>query len=207
MSLKSKPLHWILSPLSWVPTSSRQRTMFSTMMFSRVRKPSLGQCLKTPGLRLRGLLLPRNIVSRLGQQLAVMSSINKGPGRSRLTDGRKFLVRRAPVEYLSELGVCLLLVAEDLFEAGSREDQVAQTVDIVTSLQHHARPVTFHLTSSRRINNQPRPAESCPPWCFLVSISAKCWPGEVSPSLRCLRCRSGEPREKSSVDRENFPCN
>ena len=70
ISLRSNPLHWILSPLSCEPTSSRQWTMFSTMMFSRVRKASLGQWRNTPGFRDRGLLLPRNIVSRLGQQLA-----------------------------------------------------------------------------------------------------------------------------------------
>ena len=161
MSLKSKPLHWILSPLSWVPTSSKQWTIFSTMMFSRVRKPSRGQCLKTPGLRLRGLLLPRNIVSKLGQQLAIISSINIFSGQcehKRLTDGRKFLVGWTTVEYLSKLGVCLLLVPKHLFESGGGEHEVAQAVDVGTGLQHHTGPVTFHLTSSRRINNQPSPA-------------------------------------------------
>ena len=216
MSLKSKPLHWILSPLSWVPTSSRQWTIFSTMMFSRVRKPSRGQCLKTPGLRLRGLLLPRNIVSKLGQQLAIMRSINKKESwsrsvsqrqDSRLTDGGKFLVRWSAVEYLSKLGVSLLLVPEHLFESGGGEYEVAQAVDVRTGLQHNARPVTFHLTSSRRVSTEPSQTQPSPPWCFLISISVKCWPEEVSPSLRCPRCRSGEPREKSSVDRENCPCN
>ena len=77
ISLRSNPLHWILSPLSWEPTSSKQWTMFSTMMFSRVKKASLGQWRNTPGFRDRGLLLPRNIVSRLGQQLAEKNKTNK----------------------------------------------------------------------------------------------------------------------------------
>ena len=61
--------------------------MFSTMMFSSVRKPSRGQCLNTPGLRLRGLLLPRNMVSRFGQQFAIrMNEVNVLTGVWRLTD-------------------------------------------------------------------------------------------------------------------------
>ena len=59
------------------------------------------------------------------------------------------MVRRAAVEYFSELGVGLLLVPEHLFESGGGENEVAQAVDVGTSLQHHTGPVTFHLQSSR----------------------------------------------------------
>ena len=67
------------------------------------------------------------------------------------------MVRRAAVEYLSKLGVCLLLVPEHLLESGGGEYEVAQAVDVGAGLQHNAGPVTFHLTSSRQVSKEPSP--------------------------------------------------
>ena len=124
------------------------------MMFSRVRKESLGQCRNTPGLRLRGLLLPRNIVSRFGQQFAAiivtchkaLYSLQAVPRLPSITYGGELLVGGPPVEDLRELGVRPVLVAEDLLEAGGGEHEVAEAVHIGAGLQHHARAVTLHLT-------------------------------------------------------------
>ena len=125
--------------------------MFSTMMFSRVRKESLGQCRNTPGLRLRGLLLPRNIVSRFGQQFAAFivtchKALYSLQVELSITYGGELLVGGPPVEDLRELGVRPVLVAEDLLEAGGGEHEVAEAVHIGAGLQHHARAVTLHLT-------------------------------------------------------------
>ena len=83
-------------------------------------------------------------------------------GDWRLTDGGKFLVGRAAVENLSKLGVSLLLVPEHLFESCGGEYEVAQAVDVRTGLQHDARPVTSHLTSSRRVSKEPSQAQPSP---------------------------------------------
>ena len=147
ISLRSKPLHWILSPRSWDPTSSRQWTMFSTMIFSKVRKASLGQCLNTPGLRLRGLLLPRNIVSKLGQQLAENCySYKQCVSTTKIfTYCREFLVRRASVENFCKFSICSVLITEYLFESSCSKDQVSKTVDIWTGFQNHTSTIPFHL--------------------------------------------------------------
>ena len=72
------------------------------------------------------------------------------------------MVGRAAVENLSKLGVSLLLVPEHLFESGGGEYEVAQAVDVRTGLQNDARPVTFHLTSSRRVSKEPSQAQPSP---------------------------------------------
>ena len=67
--------------------------------------------------------------------------------RAAVGDGGQLLVRRAAVEYLRELGVRPLLVAEYLLEPCGGEDKVAEREDIGTGLQNHTRPVPFHLQS------------------------------------------------------------
>ena len=123
MSERSKPLHWIFSPFSWPPTSSRQCTMFSTwtniyhtvshrsrnhftIMFSSVRKANRGQWRNTAELRLLSTKLIRQSQSIWSLPWVIAAKKHSLQVRATVGNGGQLLVAWTAVENFRKFCHC-----------------------------------------------------------------------------------------------------